>query len=708
MVPLTASTWRSFYAHHKDDGGAFEDLFKANLAEMADLTESHIVDSGRLTDTIVGSAYANMMIVPGATGKVHLLHHGFGCSTTEGFALIFIQGNLVDSCSFKVLPRTEAVNQVGGDKKGRGRGATIKTLCPGLQSMVGVTSADAFVALPEENNEILQEKPNHVMVTPEIYHIMGGAKTVPARELAFDIIRWLVPEDDDDDEVLELKEVEAKGAELLLAMLWLISNSRTKAVELSDVPDDDRINGVIRSIKNKVGGDPTRTPNLGTVHNGPGGLGDGGAGALALTSQAMILALNRLQESQDEEKTRKESESSLLKTMGPDQRALFTSLCTTDLSITPVMTEFMKTLTKMKSPQKGIGLLKAEMREWKGTFSDGGCHRFLSSGFLSADTNRANPGGFTIFMFFPKSVDGGGKAFDGDTAKLRDYFGMKVEDSTIAYYAKQGFFSPENPNDLHTQLQTAFRMLELLTCKGSIASTGLAYILEPERWESMSSMMEDRFRVEPNFGARFCYAIDRPLQVFFAKMTKWKDGDAEGSSNYLLSKAQGLVEAVDEGLQITVVLPKALATTKKSDTSSAGSTTTSGSKAATGSPTKKQKTTTPTNPSSPTAAKTVKKGSKPHINTTQCDDWSPPNGLDFTTFFPGRMPGLLDWPRFKDKRLSVRNPKARPAPMCVRFQATGKCSMGCSLSHVSPDDMGETERATVAKMFKEAYDSGSN
>jgi hypothetical protein len=706
MVPLTAPTWRSFYARNKDDGGSYEDLFKASLAEMAELTESHIVDSGRLTDTIVGSAYANMLIVPGPLGKVHLLHHGFGCNTTEGFALIFIQGNLIDSCSFKVLPRNDAVSPVGGDKKGRARGATIKTLCPELQSMVGVTSADAFAALPEEKNEILQEKPNHVMVTPEVYHIMGGAKTLPARELAFDIIRWLVPEDDDDDEVLELKEIEAKGAELLLAMLWSISNSRTKAIDLSDVPDDDRINGIIRSIKNKVGGESIRTPNPGTLHTGPGGLGDGGAEALALTSQAMILALNKLQESQDEEKTRKESDSSLLKTMGPDQRALFTSLCTTDMSVTPVMTEFMKALTKMKSPQKGIGLLKAEMREWKGTFSDGGCHRFLSSGFLSADTNRANPGGFTIFMFFPKSVDGGGKAFDGDIAKLRDYFGMKVEDSTIAYYAKQGFFSPENANDLHTQLQTAFRMLELLTCKGSIASTGLAYILEPDRWDSMSSMMEDRFRVEPNFGARFCYAIDRPLQVFFARMTKWKEGDAEGPSNYLLSKAQSLVEAVDEGLQITVVLPKALATTKKSDTSSSGSGGTG--KATTGSPTKKQKTANSTNSSSPVAATTVKKGSKPHTNAAPCTAWAPPNGVDFTTFFPGRMPGLLDWPRFKDKRLSTRNPKARPAPMCVRFQATGKCSMGCSLSHVSPDDMGETERATVAKMFKEAYESGNN
>lgn len=692
---VSAPTWKEFYSRNKEDGGAFEELFSMNLATMAAKTETHLDNTGTFTDTIVGSTFANMLVVPGPLGKVHLLHHGFGCNTSEGFALIFIQGNLVDNSSIKILPREEAVNQIVGER--RGRRATTPALCPDLRSMVGVDNADAFGNLPGEGNEILQGKPNHVLVTPEIYHIAEGAKTMQATELAFSVIQWLQPEEDDDDEVVNLKETEARGAELLLAMLWATANDGTTSVNLQDTPDDPRINTTIRAIKEKVGGTAGRSEAPGLGRNI--GLGNEGAEALALTSQSMILALNRLQESQDEEKERKESEGSLLKTMGPAQRELFTSLCTTDMGDPPVMSEFMKALTKLKSPQKAIGLLKAEMREWKGTFSDGGCHRFLSTGFLSSDTNRANPGGYTVFMFFPKAVDGGGKAFDGDTAKLRDYFGMQVEDSTIAYYAKQGFFSPENPHDLHTQLQTALRMLELLTCKGSIASAGLAYILEPERWESMSSMMEDRFKVDPNFGARFCYAIDRPLQVFFTKMTKRRDGATEGNADYLLGKAQSLVEAVDEGLQITVVLPKILTVTKKTETSGVA-----GGKNPPGSPTKKLKTGKTSGGSSTATSPT--KGSTPHVNTNAFAEWLSPDGADFMGFFPGRMPGLLDWPRFADKRLSTRNPKARPAPMCVRFQATGKCSMGCSLSHVSINDMGTAERERVAKMFKEAYEAG--
>ena len=66
-------------------------------------------------------------------------------------------------------------------------------------------------------------------------------------------------------------------------------------------------------------------------------------------------------------------------------------------------------------------------------------------------------------MFHPKTVDMGGNAFDTNTATLREYFGMDVEDATVAYYAKQGVFHPTNSHDLRIQLETALEMLELLT-----------------------------------------------------------------------------------------------------------------------------------------------------------------------------------------------------------------------------------------------------
>ena len=153
------------------------------------------------------------------------------------------------------------------------------------------------------------------------------------------------------------------------------------------------------------------------------------------------------------------------------------------------------------APQKAIGLLRAETRDWEGTFSDGCVHRFLSSGFLSLNANRADPGGFTVFMFHPKTITVGSKGFDQDTAALREYFDLDVDDSTIAYYAKQGYFHPTNVHDLRIQLQTALEFLELITCQDSIATEGLAYILTPKRWNGISTMLHDRFQSEKDF---FC------------------------------------------------------------------------------------------------------------------------------------------------------------------------------------------------------------
>jgi hypothetical protein len=114
--------------------------------------------------------------------------------------------------------------------------------------------------------------------------------------------------------------------------------------------------------------------------------------------------------------------------------------------------------------------MKAETRNLLGTFSEGGCHRMLSNVFLSLDVNKSNPGGFTVFMFFPKALDISGKVFDGDAVIMRDYFGLNVDKSAISYYTKQDYFAPENACDLHIQLRTMRDMLELLTSKDSIVA----------------------------------------------------------------------------------------------------------------------------------------------------------------------------------------------------------------------------------------------
>ena len=114
---------------------------------------------------------------------------------------------------------------------------------------------------------------------------------------------------------------------------------------------------------------------------------------------------------------------------------------------------------------------------------------------------------------------------------------MEVVESTLEFDTKQGFYTPSSPNNLRVQLQTALDTLELLTCDGTIAGKGLAFILEPRCWARMAMILNDHFMSEKEFGAKFCYTMDRHLQTFLNKMThcSWDDIASDGQPRYLVN-----------------------------------------------------------------------------------------------------------------------------------------------------------------------------
>ena len=355
----------------------------------------------------------------------------------------------------------------------------------------------------------------------------------------------------------------------------------------------------------------------------------------------------------------------------------------------------MNNMTTSMTPQKAINLIQSETRDWEGTFSVGGFHRMLSNGFLSQEANRANPGGFTIFMFHPKTVDLGAKSGKGGNELLREYLGMDVAEETLDFYMKQGFYTPTNPNDLRIQLQTTLDMLELLTCDDTIAGKGLAYILHPSRWARMTTVLNDRFKSEKDFGAKFCYALDRHLQTFLNKMTRWEDLAVDGQPRYLTLKAEELIERLEDGQGLNVILPVALSshTGAASDSNKRGGTST------TEKPGKKKKSTAADDrDASPDPASS-------HTNSGTVPEWKLPPGVEYMDLFNAKMPGLKGWPVLLDTRISKKLNRAQKAPMCVRFQAVGKCRHGCSLSHITASDMPDGARTRAAALFKAVYSS---
>ena len=213
--------WTDFYARNRTDGGSFQTLFETNLAAMARKTADHLNDVTKLTETITRSDYGNMLLVPGRKGTMQLIHHGFACNTDEGFALAFAHGNLEDTTTFKTVDRNElvapaVVRDDSGDKEDSGGAIVVPT----LESMMSAESPGEFANLEAEDNPILENRPNHCLITPATFQEVRGAKVISSKDLALAIIEAFQNAAADDDEISTEKEAEAAGLEDTLAMLW--------------------------------------------------------------------------------------------------------------------------------------------------------------------------------------------------------------------------------------------------------------------------------------------------------------------------------------------------------------------------------------------------------------------------------------------------------------------------------------------------------
>jgi hypothetical protein len=146
-VDTATNKWTDFYAQNRNDGGPFQTLFETNEAAMARTTAGHLNNVSRLTETITGSDYGNMLLVPGKSGTMQLIHHGFACNTADGFSLAFAHGNLEDTTTFKTVDRGDLVAPAAVREA---EGSNGNTLVPTLESMMAAESPEEFARNPPE------------------------------------------------------------------------------------------------------------------------------------------------------------------------------------------------------------------------------------------------------------------------------------------------------------------------------------------------------------------------------------------------------------------------------------------------------------------------------------------------------------------------------------------------------------------------------
>ena len=747
MAPTTSGTWTAFYERNKDDNGAIQRLFRTNLTMFSVMSENHLNDTVRIMETVGGSNYGNMLLVPGPTGFMQVLHHGFTHSAELGgpMEIVAVHGNLSEA-ALKVIPKDTIVMQAGNNT---GRRSSVE--CPTMDSILETKTAEEFRSLAPAKNGILKQKPNHIFIGPDTFFLTKGAKQIRSSELAALIIDKFTIDADDDDQVAQAKLDEAGTAELLLSFLWASERNLLASVDLAEPGESDVLNSIHRAMKARLAApaleiedddaekydddDPgEETPRGNPRRSGFSGRGfmddddEEGLGSeptveagddgteqdsrrkrehhqhpvaerfrdFTVTTAGIVDVMKQVELARQNERKKDAQEKSLLRHLGRSQRDLFLVLSTPEMSVAPELTDFMSQLSKETSASKALQQVVNESKDWEGTFSHGGFHKFLSSGFVSQEQNRGNPGGFNLFMFHPRTVEmPGSSSFDAAKARLRDLFDAKVDDETIAHYSKQGLFAASNHHDMRVQLQTALDMLALLVGPGSIATKGLAYVLEPKRWSRMSPLYHERFQAESLFGAKFIYCLDRSLQQFLRRLERPDERASVGSAD-LLHRARELLSKIDEGYDVTVRLPAALqpipvAVAPPKAAAAAPLALTDGAPAGTPAKKKRKVGTTPGPPG--------EAGSQVVTNASPYPAWTLPEGKRYADYFQGRTQSTQNWPIVPDTRLGNRS----PAPLCIRYQATAACRRNCRLAHVSRAAIEPAARRLVDDKFVAAY-----
>ena len=675
-MAATTTDWISYYRANRKDGGTIEALYALDDDELAEIAKGHNNDSNALRTTIAGSGGTNFLLVPGAKGTVKFLHHGFATTTHLGGPMIlcFIQGNF-SSSPFKVIPLPgEAVRPIDqGRPTTRGKD-TGPTACPDLDKMLGATDQDDFAALTGDQEDTLADRPNHLFIHPRLFTKTEGPRTIRAKALAYAIIENLNSDfqaSTSEQEKLEVKG-EMQSAEVLLAFLWASEQGLLTAVTLSDMAESPHLNHQCELILDKIRKD---TPQTGSTLDSAGGL--------AVATQSLMLSMQQRESTRLLERAEDKSAKSLIRNLSPKQQGLFLRLCTSHMHKPPTMSPFLTLCLAEKAPQRATNLITQETRKWKGTFSASGLSRFLAGGYVSQEGSQGEPGGFTVFMFRPRSPFTTGASTESvvqGKSRIREFFDLEADEETLTFYQKKEFFIPTSENELKIVLQTWHDLLVLLTVEKSIAVEGLATILE--QFDDHYQVIQEMFASTADFGLTVLVILDNHMQKFFEMVSDLEDMTKASSRqrDFLWNQANEFLEGLENRRPPSVVIPQCLHRTPTSAPSKGGG-------SSDPSPTKKKKS----------SADKAKKKQATASNPEPQQAWSIPQGKKYLDFFAMGSPHETGWPKVQDTRFE------RPRSLCIRFQVKGACTEGCSLAHITKSQMSNKQETDVAAKFRAVY-----
>jgi hypothetical protein len=487
---------------------------------------------GELALEVATNPY-NFILLSGtpASKKVQMIYHCFTTRDSNRSPIITGVAGDMKTSPLKSLHPREAMSNLVAPRTSR-RPANSLSHISSIDQFLNCNSVDEFSGLngDEDQDEIskIPEKPAIFLTHPLIFDILEGSRELPAAEAGMRMVSSLQKnccettsqpstnsrEDEGGSRTVKASNVTltanktSKGYHGLVVFLWALTNGMGSNVSRFDPPEsaqtDAKGQQVILEIlqgEQKERTKPNANPEARPIPGEPDRL-----------SNALIKHVKAMTNSMLKSIGQEDLKKSMLSRLSGEAADLYILLSAKDWNDTkPRIHTFARQILADKDMMKAVNLVTSETRSWRGAVSSRGLAQFLSTGYAATDVN-IQPGGFTIFIFPPKTNS---TSISRSTVEqnIQSMFGDgKLNDDTICYFAKHKFYLANSVETLEIQLDTCVDFLNLVTVHQGIASEGFAGGLQYLR--NYRSAFQNMQAADHLFVVCVAYFLDRVFQDF--------------------------------------------------------------------------------------------------------------------------------------------------------------------------------------------------
>ena len=666
--------WVRYYRTLAQEPGPYHDLDERDLSYLDNMSSGYLENESRFMLDVANSDGINFILLPEGRGYVRLFHQ---CITHRANlpgrepVVVGLFGSRATS-PFRQIQTAAAVMKMNVPAT---RTATEGRI-PGPEAFLGVETATDFSSLTghagaeDEPGDpavsTLASRPGTFWMHPYLYRELRGVDRAKASELATRIITIVksLQEDADDDNTL------AEQVHQLLIYLWAVDRGYAPVVSLLDLPNSTSLDNRCQEISAAVLPSPAPVAPVPATTT-PAAAIASGTGDSDL-QKALIQNLTTMTESALAAQERDERKKSMKSRLSPEAEALFSLLCASGWrDYTPTMPQFTEKLLADKDLNKALGILRAFTAKWKGSVSEKGFAKFLSTGYSAPDIED-RPGGFTLFMFRPlhRRRTRTAKELRND---VRSMFGEEtLDDEMVKYFSSDDFYLPKDLYELDDMLSTCVQLLSSLTAERGIAVEGYEYglsLIRRDRRVFLSWLQNDKL-----LPVKFGFLLDKAFQNFVADFSEHvsetnpiRAARHAGLQRSMTDEIRTALGGFRSGAMPNLVLPSSLTGGTGPD------------EAATSGPA------TGTSTGGDVKQEATQSARWWSVNPAPVQEWSIPKGKTYGDFFDPRVEELKKnskgWPSLPHHK------SGQEKPLCMKYQVKGSCRAKCPLAHVRPNEI---------------------